>query len=117
MTGKQVMRQPREAVTLLRGGDPLAPALPRAVDKAIQRESAWALVNVARAQAVGFVADARVDAAEMVTERTMLSLDRLNRVEAAMVKADPAVAERFSGLVEDFLLIARTELRNLPREF
>lgn len=113
----ELMPRPREAIQQLRGADPLAPRLPLKVRRAIDREAAWGLVSAARAQAVGFVADARVDAAEMVAERTMLSLDRLNRVEAAMAKADPVKAERFSGLVDDFLLIARSELRNLPREF
>jgi hypothetical protein len=106
-----------DAARLLRGADPLAPRLPFKIKRAIDRESAWGLVNAARAQAAGFVADARVDAAELVTERAMLSLDRLNHVEAAMSKQDPVRAERFSSLVDDFLLIARSEIRNLPREF
>jgi hypothetical protein len=83
----------------------------------VDREYAWGLTQAARAQAAGFAADARIDAVEMVTERAMLGLDRLQRVEAAMAKQDPIKAERFTGLVEDFLLVARCELRNLPREF
>jgi hypothetical protein len=116
MPGDLIPR-PREAIQQLRGADPLAPRLPYKVRRAIDRESAWGLVSAARAQAAGFVADARVGAAELVTERAMLGLERLNQVEAAMAKADPLKAERFSGLVEDFLLVARSELRNLPREF
>jgi hypothetical protein len=87
------------------------------VRRAVDRESAWGLVSAARAQAAGFAAEARVEAVELATERAMLSLDRLQRVEAAMSKADPIKAERFNGLVEDFLMVARSELRRLPRRF
>lgn len=113
----ELMPRPHEASRSLRSADPLAPILPMRVRRAVDRESAWGLVNAARAHAAGFVAEARVDAAELVTERTMLGLDRLQRVEAAMAKADPIKAERFTGLVEDFLLVARSEIRRLPREF
>jgi hypothetical protein len=75
------------------------------------------LVSAARAQAAAFAADARVEALELVTERAMLSLDRLQRVEAAMSKADPVKAERFNGYVEDFYALSRNEIRRLPREF
>jgi hypothetical protein len=47
----------------------------------------------------------------------MLGLDRLHRVEAALAKQDPVRAERYIGLVEDFVMIARCELRNITREF
>ena len=116
MTGELIPRG-SDAMRVLRGADPLAPRLPYKIKRAIDRESAWGLVNAARAQAAGFVADARVDAVELVTERAMLALDRLNHVEAAVAKQDPLKAERFSGLVDDFLLVARGEIRNLPREF
>jgi hypothetical protein len=99
------------------GRNPLAPRLPMKVKKAIDRESAWGLTNAARAQAVGFVAEARVEAAELVTERTMLGLDRLHRVEAALSKSDPLKAVQYAGLVDDYLLIARCELRRMTREF
>jgi hypothetical protein len=113
----QLMPRPRDGMRIVEGRDPLAPRLPIRVKKAIDRESAWGLTNAARAQAVGFVAEARVEAAELVTERTMLGLDRLHRVEAALAKQDPVRAERYDGLVEDFLMIARCELRNMTREF
>lgn len=113
----EVVPRPHEAELIMRGLDPLARPLPRAVDKALSRIGARALAQAAQAQAVGYVASARVDAVELVTERAMLGLDRLQRVEAAMAKADPIKAERFTGLVEDFLLVARNELRRLPREF
>lgn len=113
----ELMPRPREGMEQLRGTDPLARRLPRQVRRAVDREAAWALTTAARAQAVGFVAEARVDAAELIAERTMLGLDRLHRVEAAMTKADPIQSAQYAGLVDDFLLIARTELRRLPREF
>jgi hypothetical protein len=112
----EIIRRPADARTL-RSTDPLTPLLPVKIRRAIDREAAYGIVNAARAQAAGFAAEARVDAVEMVAERAMLGLDRLHRVEAALAKQDPIRAERYSGLVEDFLMIARTELRRLPREF
>jgi hypothetical protein len=113
----ELMPRPREAIQQLRGADPLAPRLPVKVRRAVDRESAWGLVNAARSQAAGFVAEARIDAAELVTERTMVALDRLHRVEAAMSKSDPLQAAQYAGLVEDFMIIAKVELRNMTREF
>jgi hypothetical protein len=115
--GKQLVPSPRVAIRQLNGADPLAPTLPKQVARAVDREAAWGLANAARAQAVGFVAEARVEATELVTERAMLGLDRLHQVEAAMAKTDPLKAERFSGLVDDYVLVARTEIRRLPREW
>jgi hypothetical protein len=108
---------PREAARILRGSDPLAPRLPTKVQRAIDRESGWGLVSAARAQAAGFAAEARINAGELVAERAMLGLERLHQVEAAMAKQDPIKAERYTGLVEDFLMLARNELRRLSREF
>jgi hypothetical protein len=113
----ELMPRPREAIRELRGADPLAPRLPVRVQRSVDRESAWGLVSAARAQAAAFAAEARVEAVELVTERAMFGLDRLHRVEAAMVKDDPIKAAQYSGLVDDFLFIARSELRHLPREF
>ncbi len=111
------MPRPRDGMRIVEGRDPLAPRLPTKVRRAIDRESAWGLTNAARAQAVGFVAETRVEAVEMVTERAMFGLDRLHRVEAAMVRDDPIKAAQYAGLVDDFLMIARSELRHLPSEF
>ena len=116
MSGALVPR-PRDAARVLRGADPLAPVMPVKVRRSIDRESAWGLTSAARAQAAAFVAEARVEAVELVTERAMYSLDRLQRVEATMSKADPIKAERFNGYVEDFYAISRSEIRRLPREF
>lgn len=105
------------AIRQLNGADPLAPRLPVRVQRAVDREAAWGLVNAARAQAAGFVASARVDAAEMVVERGMLGLDRLHQLEAVMAKADPINAAQYAGLVDDYLMVARSEIRRLPREW
>lgn len=107
----------QEAMVTRRGADPMAPRLPFRVQRAINREAAWGLTSAARAQAAGFAADSRIDALEMVTERAMVAVDRLAHLEAAMSKGDPLKAERYTGLVEDFVAIARNEIRRLPREF
>lgn len=109
--------RPRGAAHVLRGADPLAPRLPYKLQRAVDRESAWGLVSAARAQAASVAAEVRVEAVELVTERAMLGLDRLHRVEAAMTKDDPIKAALYAGLVDDYLMIARSELRRLPREF
>lgn len=113
----ELVPRPREAAHVLRDADPLAPRLPVKVQRAVDRESAWGLVSAARAQAAAFAAEARVEAVELVTERAMFGLDRLHRVEAAMVRDDPIKAVQYGSLIDDFLMIARSELRHLPREF
>jgi hypothetical protein len=113
----EVERRLQETLITRRGPDPLAPRLPFKVQRAINREAAWGLTAAARAQAAGFAVDARIDAVVLVTERAMVAVDRLSRIEAAMAKADPVKAERYSALVDDFLTISRSEIRRLPREF
>lgn len=113
----EVVPRLHEAELIMRGLDPLAPPLPRAVDKALGRIGARALAQAAEAQAVGYVTAERIDAAELVVERAMLGRDRLLRLKAVMAKADPIEAEGFTDLVEDFQLIARSLIRRLPREF
>ncbi len=34
-----------------------------------------------------------------------------------MTKDDPIKAAQYAGLVDDFLMIARSELRHMPKEF
>jgi hypothetical protein len=102
---------------IVEGRDPLAPWLPMKVKKAIDRESAWGLANAARAQAVGFVAEARVEAAELVTERAMLSLHRLNQVKQALKPADPVEADEYNAIVQEFSLTARLEIHHMRREW
>jgi hypothetical protein len=108
---------PREATRALRGTDPLAPRLPARVQRAIDRESGRALAGAARAQAARFVAEARVGALELATERTMLGLARLHQIEAVIAMQDPMQAEEYAGLVGDFLMLARNELRYMREEF
>lgn len=116
MSAREVAYRNQNVLTLREGG-PLAPKWPRAVRKAIDQEMARGLHGAASAQADGFIASARIDAAELVTERALIGIDRLNRVEAAMSKSDPLQAARYAGLVDDFVLVARCELRNLSRGF
>jgi hypothetical protein len=108
---------PRESARVLQGTDPLAPRLPARVQRAIDRESGWALTSAARAQAAGFVAEARIGALELVTERTMLGLARLHRIETAIARQDPVQAEEYAELVGDFRMLARGELRRMCEEF
>ena len=108
---------PRESARVLQGTDPQAPRLPARVQRAIDRQSGWALTSAARAQAAGFVAEARIGALELVTERSMLGLARLHQIEAAMAKQDPIAAEQYGGLTDDFLMLARGQLRRMHEEF
>jgi hypothetical protein len=117
---RELMPRQRDGMRVAEGRDSLAPALPNKVVRAIDRESAWGLVGAARAQAVEFVTEARIDAVELVTERAMLGLDRLHRlhrVEAALSRRDPIQAGRYNDLVEDYVMIARGQLRSMTREF
>src|ERR1700690_920663 len=109
----QLMPRPRDGMRIAEGRDPLAPRLPVRVQRAIDREAAWGLANAARAQAAGFVAEARVEAVEMVTERAMLGVNRLQQVKQALTKADPIEADDYNGLLADFVLVARVQVRNL----
>lgn len=115
--GGTLMPRPRDAMRTLDGADPLTPGLPAKVQRAVDHEFAWALVGSARAQAVGYVAAARIDAVEQVTEQAMFGLDRLRKVEAVMARDDPIQASQFSGLLDDYVTIARWEIRQLPRQF
>jgi hypothetical protein len=87
------------------------------VERGIRREGEWGIVQSARAQAIAFVEEARIEATELVVTRAMLGLDRLHRVEAALSREDPIHAARYDSLVEDYLFVARNEIRNMPREF
>ena len=97
--------------------DPFAPALPKAVQRAMQRTGGWALANAAHAQAVGYVTASRIEAMEVAAEQALLSLDRVSRLEAAVAKRDPVNAERAAGFIEDFVFVARHEIRAMSREF
>lgn len=109
--------QPQARLLAQPSHDILPQRLPYRVQRAIDQEAARALVQAARAQSAGFTATARIEAAELVTARAMNGLDWLHRIESAMTKNDPIQAERYSSLVEDFLLVARTEVRRLSKEF
>ena len=87
------------------------------VERAIRREGEWGIVQGSRAQVVAYVEDARIEAVEVVVTRAMLGLDRLHRVEAALAKDNPIQAARYDSLVEDYLAVARHEIRRMPQEF
>ncbi len=78
---------------------------PRDVQRAVDAESARGLIGAAHVQAASFVAHV-----------SMINLDTLSRMEATAAATDPVVASRYSGIVEDFLLVARCELRRMARE-
>jgi hypothetical protein len=96
---------------------PLDRQWPKAVERAANREVARGLQGAARAQAAGYVATARVEAAELVTERAMLGVHRLHQVCEALGASDPIEADELSGLVRDFTLVSRMELRTLARRW
>ncbi len=112
---------------LMRATDPLSspsPRIQRALSKlktngqlAITEALVEGAVGAAQAQAAEYQAEARIDAAEQVTERAMLSLDRLHRVKKVMAADNPLEADEYDGLMRDFLLVARNTIRNLPREW
>lgn len=55
--------------------------------------------------------------AAFVTQVAMIELDSLSRFEAAAAAADPIQAQRYAGLVDDFLLVAKVELRKMAGGF
>jgi hypothetical protein len=91
--------------------------LPAKMQRAVEREGAWGLIQAARAYVVAFVVKGRIRAAELVVARAMLGLDRLHCVEAALIKDNPIQAARYDSLVEDFVRVSRHEIRQMPREF
>jgi hypothetical protein len=89
-------------LTSLRDADLVSPPLPRAAERAIAAEASRGLVRAARVQAAGYVA---------ATALTQLEL--LGHVEAAVAKRDPVSAERAAGFIDDFVFVARHELRKM----
>lgn len=113
----EVVPRPQEAAPVLRGADPLAPALPKRVERAIQRESARGLVGATRAQAAAFVAEARLEAGEQATVQGMVSFNRVEQVEAALIGDDPIRAARLAGYVEGYYALSQGVLHQMTREF
>lgn len=101
-------------IVLSRHREP-APPRSRSLERAVGRDLAYGVRGSARAQAVGYRAAARVETAELVTERAMIGLDRLNRVKCALQPADPIEAAAYDSLIRDFVLVSRTELRRLTK--
>lgn len=84
--------------------DLVSTRLPKAVVRAVDAESARGLARAARVRAAGFV-----------PETVLAEVELLSRMEAVVAKGDPIAAERVSGIVEDFVHVARTELRRMGR--
>ena len=59
----------------------------------------------------------RVHNAAFVTQVAMIDLESLSRFEAVAAAADPIQAQRYAGLVDDFLLVAKVELRKMAGGF
>jgi len=108
---------PRDAVRSMRGADPLAPSYPRAVEAAINRESAWALANVARAQAVELVTGTRIQAVEYAIGVAMDSHERISRLEERARSEDPVRADQIAGYRNAFYTMSQGLISHMPYEF
>jgi hypothetical protein len=84
--------------------DLVSTRLPKAVVRSIDGEAARGLTRAARVRAAGFVAETALSEVEL-----------LSRMEAAVSRNDPIAAERVSGIIEDFVSVARSELRRMGR--
>lgn len=114
---QDLMYQNNNRVLGLRSPGPLDRHWPRAVEQAVNREVARGIQGAARAQAAGYVAAARVETAELVTEQAMLGIHRLHQVRQALGASDPIEADELSGLVRDFALVSRMEIQDLARRW
>lgn len=75
------------------------------------------IVGAARAEAVGYVAATQIGVAEFAVHCGMESLNRLHQHESAVTRNDPIQAERVSGYIEDFMMVSRHVIRDLPRRW
>jgi hypothetical protein len=55
----------------------------------------------------------RVEAAAFVASTVLTNLELLSLQEAAVAKRDPVSAERAQAIIEDFVMVARNELRHM----
>jgi hypothetical protein len=69
--------------------------------------------RVDEAAAEGLVAAAYVQAAAWVAQNGMARTAMLCAQEQRLAAADPLVADRYAGFVDDFVAIARNELRRM----
>lgn len=111
-----LMPRDDQSLSLDRSG-PLDAKRPKQLVRAVNRQIARGIEGAARAQAAGYVANAQLEATELVTEQAMLGLHRLHQVKQALGPADPVEADDYNSLIRDYTLIARTTIRNLPREW
>lgn len=94
-----------DAVAGRRDAELWGPRLPRTVQRAVDMQSARGLVGAARVQAASFVAQVAIH-----------NLELLSHYEATASASDPVAASRYTGIVEDFLLVARSEMRRMARD-
>jgi hypothetical protein len=90
----------------LRDVDLASTRLPRDVQRMVDAEVARGLARAQRVNAAGFVA-----------QTAMSNLDLLGLMESAIARRDPVSAERAGAIMEDFVFVARSELRRMAREF
>ena len=97
--------------------DPLAPALPREVQRAIDRESARGLVAAARAQAEGFATSAQIGAVAYATHEALSAYAFIRAHERAIASQDLVTAEEVAGYRHDFNNISRALIWHLAERF
>lgn len=90
----------------LRDVDLASTRLPKGVQRMVDAEAARGLARAQRVNAAGFAAQA-----------ALTNLDMLGLMESAIARRDPVSAERAGAIVEDFLFVARIELRRMAQGF
>jgi hypothetical protein len=96
------MRGSGSELTPLSGANRMPVAIRRQTERGVALEASRAIVSAARVQGTAFVANVAL------TQAAMLSAQ-----EAALSAADPIAAARYSGIVEDFVMVARGTIRSM----
>ena len=79
----------------------------------VSRPPRWVQRMADDAAAEGLVAAARLQAAAWVAQDGMMRTAMLSAQEQRLMAADPLVADRYAGFVDDFVAVARNELRRM----
>ncbi len=90
----------------IRDVDLASTRLPKGTQRMVDAETARGLARAQRVNAAGFVAQA-----------AMANLDMLGLLEASIARRDPVSAERAAVIIEDFMFVARVELRHMAQGF
>lgn len=80
--------------------------LPRSVQRIVDAEIANGLARAQRINMVGLAA-----------KTAMQNLDELGYLEAAIAQRDPLHADRAAGIISDFTMVARLEVRSMAPKF